>query len=97
MKLAYVKSNTYIVFCIENNYKDPKFIVDYHVRLQKYKNISAKCCASNSSEEVFIIKKVKNTVPWTCFISDYNGVEFFGAFYEKKSKKQIKWSLELKK
>ena len=33
----------------------------------------AKCYTPNWSEEVFVIKKVKNTVPWKCFIDDLNG------------------------
>ena len=40
----------------------------------------------NWSEEVFIIKKVKNTVPWTYVINDLNG-EKIGTFYEKKLQK----------
>ena len=35
----------------------------------------------NWSEEVFVIKKVKNTVPWTYIISDLNGEEIVGTFY----------------
>ena len=35
------------------------------VRIPKYKNIFAKVCTPNWSEEVFVIKKVKNIVPWT--------------------------------
>ena len=31
-----------------------------------------------------MIKKVKNTVPWTYVISDLNGEEIVGTFYEKK-------------
>ena len=45
------------------NDKDPKFNVADHVRISKYKNIFAKGCTPNSSEEVFIIKEIKNTVP----------------------------------
>ena len=37
------------------------------------KNIFGKGYTPNWSEEVFMIKKVKNTVPWTCFINDLNG------------------------
>ena len=36
------------------------------------------------SEEVFVIKKVKNTVPWTNVINDLNGEEIIGIFYEKE-------------
>ena len=38
----------------------------------------------NWSEEVFVIKKVKNTVPWTYVINDLNGDEIIGTFYEKE-------------
>ena len=31
-----------------------------------------------------MIKKVKNTVPWTYVISDLDGEEIIGRFYEKK-------------
>ena len=39
---------------------------------------------SNWSEEVFVIKKVKNTVPWTYVINDLSGEEITGTFYEKE-------------
>ena len=45
----------------------------------------------------FVIKKVKNSVPWTYAISDLKGEEFAGTFYEKNYKKQIIKSLGLKK
>ena len=38
----------------------------------------------NWSEEVFVIKKVKNTVSWTYVINNLNGDEIIGTFYEKK-------------
>ena len=41
------------------------------------------------SEEVFVIKKVRNTVPWTYVISDLTGEEIIGTFYEKELQKQI--------
>ena len=34
-----------------------------------------------------MIKNVKNTVPWICFISDLNGEVIFGTFYEKRLQK----------
>ena len=43
--------------------KDPKFKVSDIVRISKYKNIFAKGYTLNWSEEVFIINKIKNTVP----------------------------------
>ena len=64
MKPIDVKDNTYINIGKEVNDKDPKFQVDDHVRTSKYKNIFAKDFAPNWSEEVSVIKKVQNTVPW---------------------------------
>ena len=58
-------------------------IVGNHVRISKYKNIFAKRCTQNQSEEVFVIKKVKDTVPWTYNINDLNDHEIIGTFYEK--------------
>ena len=63
MKPIDVKDNTYIDFGKEVNYNDPKFKVGNHVRISKYKNIFAKCYTPNWSEEIFVIKKIKNTVP----------------------------------
>ena len=41
----------------ESNEKDPKFKVDDHVRISRYKNIFAKGYAPNCSEEIFVVKK----------------------------------------
>ena len=68
----------------ESNVKDPKFKVGDHVRISKYKNIYAKGYAPNLSEEIFVVKKIKNTVPWTYIISDLNGEEIVGSFYDKE-------------
>ena len=38
----------------------------------------------NWSEEVFVVKRIKNTVPWTYVINDLNGKEIIGTFYEKE-------------
>ena len=87
MKAADVKDNTYINADKEINNKDPKFKVGDHVRISKYKNIFAKGYMPNWSEEVFVIKKVKNTVRWTYVINDLNGEEITGTFYEKELQK----------
>ena len=34
-----------------------------------------------------MIKKVKNTVPWTFVISDFNAEEIAGTFYENELQK----------
>ena len=58
-----VKDNTYINIDKQVNDKKPKFKVDDQVRISKYKNIFAKGYTPNWSEEIFVIKKIKNTVP----------------------------------
>ena len=87
MKPIDVKDNTYINTSKEINNKDPKFKVDDHARISKYKNIFAKGYMPNWSEEVFVIKKVKNTIPWTYVINDLNDEEIIGTFYEKELQK----------
>ena len=92
MKPVAVKDNTYI----EVNDKDPKFKVGDHVRISKYKNIFAKGHTPNWSEEVFVIKGVKNTVPWIYVLNDLNGEQIIGIFYEKELQKtnQQKFRIE---
>ena len=41
----------------------------------------------NWSKETFVIKKVKNTVPWTYVINDLNSEEIIGIFYEEELQK----------
>ena len=67
--------------------KNPKFKVGDHVRISKCKNIFVKGYMPNWSEEVFVIKKVENTVSWTSVINDLNGEEITGTFYEKELQK----------
>ena len=64
MKSVDVKSRIYTNFNKENNEEGSKFKIDDHVRISKYKNIFSKVYVPNWSEEVFVIKKFKNTVPW---------------------------------
>ena len=45
-------------------------------------------------EEVFVVRKIKNTVPWTYVVSDLNGEEITGRFMIKNCKKQIRKNLE---
>ena len=87
MKPVDVKDNTYIDFKKEVNDKDPKFKAGDHLKISKYKNTFAKGYIPNWSEEVFVIKKVKNTVPWTNFVNDLNDEEIILTFYEKELQK----------
>ena len=55
-----------------------------HVRISKYRNIFAKGYMPNSSEEIFVISKIKNTVPWTYVLNDLNDEEIIGTFHENE-------------
>ena len=81
MKPNDVKDNTYTDSIKEANDEDPKFEVGDNVRISKYKSIFAKGYTPNWSEKVFVIRKIKNTVPWTFIINDYNGEKIIGTFY----------------
>ena len=83
-----VKSSTYIEFGIKNNDKYLKFKVGDHVTILKYENNFAKGYVRNGSEEVFMIKKVKNTVTWTYVIEDPNVEEIIGTLYERELQKK---------
>ena len=97
MKPADIEDNAYIDFKKEVDDKDPKFKVGDHVRISKYKNIFAKGYTPNWSEEVFVIKKVKNTVPWTYVINDLNDEEIIGTFYEKEQQKTNQQEFRIEK
>ena len=84
MKPVDVKDNTNIDSKKEINDRDPKFNVGDHVRISKYKNSFAKGYMPNCSEEVFVVSKIKNTVPCTYVISDLNGEEVIETFYKKE-------------
>ena len=90
-----VKDDTYIDSSKEDN--DKEFKVGDHVRISKYKNIFGKEYTPNCSEEVFMIKEVKNTVPWTYVINDLNGEEIIGRFYEKELQKTNQQEFRIEK
>ena len=96
MKPIDITSYSYPEYNEDSNVTKPKFKVGDHVRISKYKNIFAKGYTPNWSEEVFVINKIKNTVPWTYAISDLNGEEITGSFYEKELQKtsQEKFRIE---
>ena len=86
-----------IAFIEESHEKDPKFKVDDHVRISKFKNVFAKGYSPNWSEEIFVVKKIKNTVPWTYVISDLNGEEIVASFYEKELQKTNRKEFRIEK
>ena len=97
MKPIDIKDNTYIDFKKEVNNKNPKFKVGDHVRISKYKNIFAKGYVQNWSEEIFIIKKIKNTVSWTYVVNVLNGEKIIGTFYENELQKTDKKEFRIEK
>ena len=66
----------------KNHDKGPKFENSDKVRISRY-NIFRKIYTPSWSDKVFIIKKVRNTVPWTYIKEGLKGEEIFGTFYEK--------------
>ena len=92
-----VKNNAYIDSNKEVNDKDPKFKVGDHVRISKYKNSFTKGYTPNWYEEVFVIKKVKNTVLWT-YVNNYlNFEEIIRKFYEKQLQKTNEQEFRIEK
>ena len=102
MKPVDVKDNRYIdsmeLRSIKRlNDSNHKFSVGDHVRISKYKNIFVKGYIPNWSQEAFVIKKVKNTVPWTYVTNDLNGDEIIGTFYVKELQKTNQQELRIEK
>ena len=67
----------------------------------KIQNVFTKGYTLNWSEEVIVIKKVKNAVTWTYVINDHIGGEIVGTFYEKEfqntTQKQLRTENVIKK
>ena len=80
MKPIDVGNDSFAEYNEESNEKDPKFEIGDHVRISKYSSIFAKGYNPNGSEEIFGLKELKNTVPWTYVFSYLNGEEIVGSF-----------------
>ena len=93
MKPVDVRDNICIDFLKKVDDKDPKFKVGDHVRISKCKNIFAKGCTSICSEEVFVVSKIKNTVPWMYVINDLNVKKLLEHFMKKNYKRLINKNL----
>ena len=87
MKPIEVTDDSYAEYNEDSNKRNPKLKVGDHVRISKYKNISVKGYVPSWSEEIFVIKKVKNTVPWTYVVNDLNNKVIIASFYEKELQK----------
>ena len=91
-----VTSYYYAEYNEDSNQKDRKFKVGDRVRISKYKIIFAEGYTQNWPEEVFVVSKIKNAVPWTYLIRDLNGEPITGTFYKKELQKtsQEKFRIE---
>ena len=72
---------------IGENQTKAKFKVGDRVRISKYKNVFTKGYMPNWTEEVFTVKQVKKTIPWTYVIEDLQGNVTDGTFYEAELQK----------
>ena len=97
IKMRSVDVNTYANSGKEINNEDPKFKISDFVRTLKYKNIFAKGYFPNWSEDVSVIKKVKNTVSWTYVISVLKGEQIVETFYEKELQKANQKEIRVEK
>ena len=97
MKPVDTEGGSFADYNEESNEKDPIFRVRDHVRISKYKNVFKKGYKPNWSEEIFIAKKIKYTVPWTYVISDLNGEKIVGSFYEKEMQKTNQKEFKIEK
>ena len=94
MKPTDVTSDSYAEYIEDFNEKDLEFKVVDPIRISKYKNIFAKEYTQNWSEEVFIISKIKNTVPWTYVISDLSDDPLLEVFMKKNCKRLVRKNSE---
>ena len=65
----------------------PTFSIGNNVRITNKKKTYDKGYTQRWTEEVFKISKIQLTIPVTYKITDYNGEEIQGSFYEQKLQK----------
>ena len=65
------------------------------------KNLRLTIMSESQSTRIFLLKdmllKIKNTLPWIYAISDLNGEEIVGSFYEKELQKTNQKELRIEK
>ena len=96
MKPIDVTTHPYPEYNEDSNEKNPKLKFGDRVRISKYKNIFAKGCTQNSSDEVFIITRIKDTVPWTYWLVNWMVNQLLEVFMKKGLQKtsQEKFRIE---
>ena len=65
----------------------PKFAIGDHIRISKKKKTFDKGYTQRWTEVVLKISKIQLTIRMTYKITDYNGVEIQGSFYEQEVQK----------
>ena len=90
MKPIDVTDDCYSEYNEDFNKNYPKFKVGGHARISKHKNVFPKKYTPNLSEEVFVVSKIKNTVPWAYMISDLMAGLLQEVFMKKNCKKLAK-------
>ena len=89
MKPKDVKTDKKAVYVEESNEKSARFNVGDRVRISKFKNIFAKGYTPNWSKEIFVVNKIKKTVPWTYELKDLNGEDIIGSFHDRELQKTV--------
>ena len=89
MKPKDVKNDKKAVYVEESSEKSARFSVGDRVRISKFKNIFAKGHMPNGSKEIFVVNKIKNTIPWTYELKDLNGEDIIGSFYDRELQKTV--------
>ena len=74
-----------------------KFSIGDHVRTTKEKKTFDKGYTQRWTEEVFKISKIQLTIPVTYKITDYNGEEIQGSFYDQELQKTKQDILRIEK
>ena len=87
MKVADLKSSTYIEFYEKTIRKVLDLKLAIMLEYQNIKGFLQKVMLQIGLKKLFVIKKIKTTVPWTYVISDLTGEEIVGKFYEKELEK----------
>ena len=90
IKPADVKPNTYAESSKDINMKNAKFKISDTIRISKYKNMFTKGYTPNWSEEVFLIKKVKNTFHGNMLLVILKEKKLLETFTKKIAKKKKK-------
>ena len=74
--------NLYPEFCVKP--LTPKFSIGNNVRITKKKKTFDNGYTQRWTVEVFKMSKIQLTIPVTYKITDYNGEEIQGSFYEQQ-------------